>query len=540
MTDPNKTTRPSEVSDGLNAVQDAEQTAARSERAPWRDFPPLIRNGTLAEMQSAESYRAAKAGNGKAALALVQSLLTKQTVDAVKEMVGDKTPLIVGIRAEESAGRNRIPAMMAEVLAEHTGWQTDRSLYQVSYAGRTGRDSSYRLAFPAIFGGNVQSGRDYLIVDDNSTMGGTIAGLRGYIENRGGHVLGAVVMSARATGLNIVPTQKQLDEIQRKHGDAPNDYWLQTFGYGIDQLTRGEAGAIRSSPTFDAIRDRIAQARLRELSRVGKRGTAQESHETTRPQHGAERPKVTQGVKPSGSPTQAAAQDAAAFSLSGGTPRPVQEQMMSKAQQLQQTAVDYVLRQKADFMEGGLDFRNMDTAVAAQYGQALAHRTMTGTLSDMLKQNAQAGRTIDARHYFMMQDIKQFEQAGILVSEPNSRNGWDYRFSETGRALTLTLLNHPIRTEKTHQAERPSETRPQAPDPAERLDAAKAQYRARTASMSELEQRWQAMLERSMENLIKGLSPQTQMLARINFYENQIRQPQPERSANQHELKFDR
>lgn len=58
--------------------------------------------------------------------------------------------------------------------------------------------------------------------------------------------------------------------------------------------------------------------------------------------------------------------------------------------------------------------------------------------------------------------------------------------------------------------------------------------------MSELEQRWQAMLERSMENLIKGLSPQTQMLARINFYENQIRQPQPERSANQHELKFDR
>lgn len=148
MTDPNKTTRPSEVSDGLNAVQDAEQTAARSERAPWRDFPPLIRNGTLAEMQSAESYRAAKAGNGKAALALVQSLLTKQTVDAVKEMVGDKTPLIVGIRAEESAGRNRIPAMMAEVLAEHTGWQTDRSLYQVSYAGRTGRDSSYRLAFP--------------------------------------------------------------------------------------------------------------------------------------------------------------------------------------------------------------------------------------------------------------------------------------------------------------------------------------------------------------------------------------------------------
>ena len=66
---------------------------------------------------------------------------------------------------------------------------------------RTGSDSSYRLAFPAVFGGEVKAGRDYLILDDNSTMGGTIAGLKGYIENRGGKVIGAAVMSARATGL---------------------------------------------------------------------------------------------------------------------------------------------------------------------------------------------------------------------------------------------------------------------------------------------------------------------------------------------------
>ncbi len=111
-------------------------------------------------------------------------------------------------------------------------------------------------------------------------MGGTIASLRGYIENRGGHVIGAAVMSARETGLDIVPTQKQLDDIQRKHGDAPNDYWTNTFGYGIDHLTRGEAGTIRTSPSFDRLRSGIDAARLQRSERMGDRGIAQKSVDT--------------------------------------------------------------------------------------------------------------------------------------------------------------------------------------------------------------------------------------------------------------------
>ena len=257
-----------------------EKSAVHSERAPWNDFPPLIRNGTLEELKDSENYQAAKAGDSKAALSLVQSLLNEQTIAEIQEMAGGREPVIVAVRAEESAGRNKIPFMMARALSSQTGWQVDTKLFQANFAGRTGTDAVYRLANPPIFRGDVQAGRDYLIVDDNSTMGGTIASLRGYIENRGGHVIGAAVMSARETGLDIVPTQKQLDDIQRKHGDAPNDYWTNTFGYGIDRLTRGEAGTIRTSPSFDRLRSGIDAARLQRSERMGDRGIAQKSVDT--------------------------------------------------------------------------------------------------------------------------------------------------------------------------------------------------------------------------------------------------------------------
>ena len=265
--------------DGLGQLA-PEKSAAHSERAPWNDFPPLIRNGTLEELKNSENYQAAKAGDSKAALSLVQSLLNEQTIAEIQEMAGGREPVIVAVRAEESAGRNKIPFMMARALSSQTGWQVDTKLFQANFAGRTGTDAVYRLANPPIFRGDVQAGRDYLIVDDNSTMGGTIASLRGYIENRGGHVIGAAVMSARETGLDIVPTQKQLDDIQRKHGDAPNDYWTNTFGYGIDHLTRGEAGTIRTSPSFDRLRSGIDAARLQRSERMGDRGIAQKSVDT--------------------------------------------------------------------------------------------------------------------------------------------------------------------------------------------------------------------------------------------------------------------
>ena len=352
-------------------------TEPRAERAPWGDFPPLVRNGTLDELKNNENHQAAKAGDAKAALDLVQSLLNEQTVADIQNMVGERKPIIVAIHAEEGIGRNKIPAAMAKVLSMHTGWQVDNQLLQASYAGRTGMDSSYRLAFPPAFSGEVQKGRDYLIVDDNATMGGTIASLRGYIENRGGHVIGATVMSARATGLDIVPTQKQLDTIQRKHGDTPNDYWTNTFGYGIDCLTRGEAGAIRTSPTFDDIRNRIDDARLQRSLRMDGRGTT--------PQPEAPAPSTTESLNPNPNPPTADAPNASAVGVlakenpMAQQPSPTPDEIQRHAQNVAQIA-DAAEREAmmSEMAEQGIYVRGAVSKILAERAAEMPQQPETG------------------------------------------------------------------------------------------------------------------------------------------------------------------
>ena len=48
-----------------------------------------------------------------------------------------------------------------------------------------------------------------------------------------------------------------------------DEYWKQEFGYGIDQLTQGEAGHLKAAQSVDAIRDRIAAARDKAGHQVG-------------------------------------------------------------------------------------------------------------------------------------------------------------------------------------------------------------------------------------------------------------------------------
>lgn len=233
----------------------------RPERAPWGDFPPVIRNGDLKELEREPEYQAAKSGDQEAALTIAERLVRPETVEAVRSMVGDKPAKIVPVLAREDAGNNKIPLATAEVLGDRLGLEVEYDIVQAEKVGRTGKGADHRLAMNPPFTGEVERDRSYVLVDDSLSMGGTIASLRGYIENRGGHVLGATVMTAHPGAVNLPVQEKMLAGIEQKHGQAMNDYWKKEFGYGIDQLTQGEAGHLRKAPSVDAIRDRIAAAR---------------------------------------------------------------------------------------------------------------------------------------------------------------------------------------------------------------------------------------------------------------------------------------
>lgn len=251
----------------------ASRDPGRPERAAWGSFPPVIRNGDLGQLNKLPQYEAAKAGDARSALDLVESVITDDFIQAVREAIGDQRPIVVPVIAEEASGRNKIPHAFAEVLASRLGLETSTEIMQVRKAARTGQGAYHRLAYSPGFDGPVQQGQSYLIVDDTLTMGGTLASLRGFIENKGGRVVRAAVLTAHEGALSIPVTEKMLRRVRAKHGEALEQYWQSEFGYGLDQTTQGEAGHLRAAPDVDAIRDRIAEARREAGERLDEAGT---------------------------------------------------------------------------------------------------------------------------------------------------------------------------------------------------------------------------------------------------------------------------
>ncbi|CAD7741699.1 hypothetical protein LMG31886_45120 (plasmid) [Xanthomonas hydrangeae] len=242
---------------------------SRAERAPWGSFPKVIRNGDLGSLTSEPEYQAAKQGDTAAALAMVERLITDDTIAQLKTLIGEDKPRIIPVLAVEAAGTNKIPAMMAVVLADRLGLEVESDIVQREKVARTGSGSDHRLAFNPTFDGKVIPGQKYIVVDDTLTMGGTIASLRGYIENKGGKVMAASVMTAHEGAVDLAVKPKMLAGINEKHGPVMDAFWKESFGYGIDRLTQGEAGHLRAAPSVDAIRDRIAAARNEAVNRVG-------------------------------------------------------------------------------------------------------------------------------------------------------------------------------------------------------------------------------------------------------------------------------
>jgi len=231
------------------------------ERAPWHNFPDVIRNGELKSLSNESEYDAAKSGDWIAAIQLIQRVLTDTTIEQVLRLIGNAKPKLLPVRAVEESGRNKIPLAIAETLAKRLDLDVEMDIIQSDRVYRTNSGADHRLAFTPAFEGNVTPGHEYFLIDDTLAMGGTLASLRGFVENRQGKVLGAMVMTAHEGSLHLPVRQELLNKIYLKHGHIINDFWKEQFDYGIDKLTQAEAGHLRAARTFDAIRERIIAAR---------------------------------------------------------------------------------------------------------------------------------------------------------------------------------------------------------------------------------------------------------------------------------------
>ncbi len=229
-------------------------------RFAWDDFPPVWIHSHESGVKKHPSYHPAKSGFPDAAFHLITDTVSEMAVRQLKETFQHYNPILVSAHAIEGTGVNSIPEALADMLAEHPGWQADSRIVQTNIVGHTGADGFSRPARQAEFDGPVISGRYYILVDDFVGQGGTLANLRSHIIRCGGHVPGATVLTGKPYSARLALTGETLNDLRSKHGKKIEDWWFQRFGFGFECLTESEARYLLRTPDTDRIRNKIAAA----------------------------------------------------------------------------------------------------------------------------------------------------------------------------------------------------------------------------------------------------------------------------------------
>jgi hypothetical protein len=200
-------------------------------------------------------YREAKAGDPVAALHLVTDLALAWLFD--NEHLFAPAAIYVAPHAKEASGDNAIPQTLAAVCATVFRGLVDREIVQIDRVYHTGADAMERMASRAHFEGEVVAGAQYVLVDDVTNLGGTLAELNNYIQSQGGAVVKVVVLVNAGRNPALLPDLKDTRLIKERFGYD----FVKIFGIEPDALTANEARYLVGFRSIDEIRDRLAKAR---------------------------------------------------------------------------------------------------------------------------------------------------------------------------------------------------------------------------------------------------------------------------------------
>ena len=229
----------------------------------WQaDFPNVNVHSTIRKLTNHGAYEAAKTGDNVQAQMVIRDMANEQKVTDLAANHPDA--IIVPVHAIEANGMNAIPGAFADYIGAKTGLEVNDSIVQTNVVGRTGKDKWHRLAFRPTFDGDVIEGRDYILVDDVVTGGGTFSELKDYIESKGGNVVRLVSLGAAQFSAKVAVSEKTKLALTEKYGKKELSSFLKDHvlhGGNVDALTESEARTILQAPSLDSARDRIAEKR---------------------------------------------------------------------------------------------------------------------------------------------------------------------------------------------------------------------------------------------------------------------------------------
>lgn len=225
----------------------------------WRNDQPL---------KAHASYKAAKAGDPQAAVDLIRTVAQPLAAQAT---AFDTDVIYIAPHAIEASGKNAIPATLAAYLAAANGSRLDTEIVQSNRAFHTGASAMERLLARSAFEGEVKAGAKYVMVDDVTTMGGTLADLASFIQENGGQVVGAVTLVNAARDGKLPSTVARQRMLEQRFGDEIR----QQFQIDPAALTSQEAGYLAGFRDAAALRSRAASAAQERSERLRARGISE-------------------------------------------------------------------------------------------------------------------------------------------------------------------------------------------------------------------------------------------------------------------------
>lgn len=150
------------------------------------------------------------------------------------------------------------------------GSTADKDIVQVTKVYHTGADPMERLALRPEFEGAVQVGGRYVLVDDVTSLGGTLAELAHYIQFTGGFIQDVAVIVNAGRNKSLRPDLKTIKTLNERFANEI----IEIFGIQVDALTANEAQYLVGFRTVDEIRNRLLKAKQEVDLRLRSKGIA--------------------------------------------------------------------------------------------------------------------------------------------------------------------------------------------------------------------------------------------------------------------------
>lgn len=200
-------------------------------------------------------YKSAKAGDDAAALELIRDIAI-QFLDSLKGQFPSNV-CFVSPYAREATGDNAIPLLLSLSCAATLSGESDTDIVQVERVFHTGADPMERMLARPSFEGEVRTDVEYVLVDDVTNMGGTLAELANYLTVNGAKIAGSIVLVNAGRSKQFCPVPRHIKLLEERFDDEIRNI----FGIHTTALTANEASYLVGFRTVDEIRNRCIKAK---------------------------------------------------------------------------------------------------------------------------------------------------------------------------------------------------------------------------------------------------------------------------------------